>query len=102
MAEWFMEGVIERLQQLDDTQLNRLLAKADLYLVPNMNPDGAFHGHLRTNAMGQDLNRAWQNASPEIGPEVLFVQQQMEKRSEERRVGKECVSTCRSRWSPEN
>src|SRR3546814_20980642 len=28
-----------------------------------------------------------------IGPEV-------EDRSEERRVGKECVSTCRSRWSP--
>src|SRR3546814_11491003 len=24
-----------------------------------------------------------------------------EHRSEERRVGKECVSTCRSRWSPE-
>src|SRR3546814_11208704 len=23
-----------------------------------------------------------------------------ERRSEERRVGKECVSTCRSRWSP--
>src|SRR3546814_20275982 len=27
-------------------------------------------------------------------PDVLAV------RSEERRVGKECVSTCRSRWSP--
>src|SRR3546814_14473893 len=25
---------------------------------------------------------------------------EIEKRSEERRVGKECVSTCRSRWSP--
>src|SRR3546814_20167314 len=25
---------------------------------------------------------------------------QAEARSEERRVGKECVSTCRSRWSP--
>src|SRR3546814_16904307 len=24
----------------------------------------------------------------------------LEQRSEERRVGKECVSTCRSRWSP--
>src|SRR3546814_14743502 len=24
----------------------------------------------------------------------------MQRRSEERRVGKECVSTCRSRWSP--
>src|SRR3546814_11861123 len=29
-----------------------------------------------------------------IGKRVL------EQRSEERRVGKECVSTCRSRWSP--
>ncbi len=79
MAEWFMEGVIERLERHDDPVLNKLLASADLYLVPNMNPDGAFHGHLRTNAMGQDLNRAWQNASQEISPEVLFVQQQMEK-----------------------
>src|SRR3546814_10729576 len=26
--------------------------------------------------------------------------QETEQRSEERRVGKECVSTCRSRWSP--
>src|SRR3546814_20293276 len=26
--------------------------------------------------------------------------QQPDQRSEERRVGKECVSTCRSRWSP--
>src|SRR3546814_7996284 len=26
--------------------------------------------------------------------------QSFEPRSEERRVGKECVSTCRSRWSP--
>src|SRR3546814_4290612 len=26
--------------------------------------------------------------------------QSLQQRSEERRVGKECVSTCRSRWSP--
>src|SRR3546814_18665955 len=26
----------------------------------------------------------------------------LEDRSEERRVGKECVSTCRSRWSPDH
>src|SRR3546814_17057223 len=26
----------------------------------------------------------------------------LESRSEERRVGKECVSTCRSRWAPYN
>src|SRR3546814_11370895 len=29
-----------------------------------------------------------------------FKTQQYKQRSEERRVGKECVSTCRSRWSP--
>src|SRR3546814_7127699 len=29
-----------------------------------------------------------------------FLQGLQQLRSEERRVGKECVSTCRSRWSP--
>src|SRR3546814_12996605 len=28
------------------------------------------------------------------------VREESDTRSEERRVGKECVSTCRSRWSP--
>src|SRR3546814_12282128 len=31
---------------------------------------------------------------------VLFDMPTASGRSEERRVGKECVSTCRSRWSP--
>ncbi|WP_296253477.1 M14 family metallopeptidase [Pseudomonas sp. UBA4194] len=78
MAEWFMEGVIERLQG-NDEQMQALLEQADLYLVPNMNPDGAFRGHLRTNAKGKDLNRAWQDSSAEYTPEVFFVQQQMDK-----------------------
>jgi murein tripeptide amidase MpaA len=78
MAEWFMEGVIERLQE-NDEQLQTLLASADLYLVPHMNPDGSFHGHLRTNAQGKDLNRAWQDSTPELSPEVFFVKEQMEK-----------------------
>src|SRR3546814_18899569 len=34
-----------------------------------------------------------------IGP---FVKAAAEHRSDERRVGKECVSTCRSRWSPDH
>ncbi|MFJ4142533.1 M14-type cytosolic carboxypeptidase [Pseudomonas sp. NPDC089734] len=79
MAEWFMEGLIERLQEQDDPVMAQLLSVADLYLVPNMNPDGAFHGHLRTNAQGNDLNRAWQDSTAEKSPEVFFVRQQMEK-----------------------
>ncbi len=74
-----MEGVIERLQERDDPVMNQLLAVADLYLVPHMNPDGSFHGHLRTNANGKDLNRAWQDSTQESSPEVFFVKQQMEK-----------------------
>lgn len=77
MAEWFMQGLIERLQQTDDAELSALLEQADLYLVPNMNPDGAFRGHLRTNYAGRDLNRAWQSASEADSPEVYFVLQQM-------------------------
>src|SRR3546814_7513802 len=34
---------------------------------------------------------------PDISPTARA---QRTRRSEERRVGKECVSTCRSRWSP--
>src|SRR3546814_13882513 len=38
------------------------------------------------------------NGQPLVGIEAA--DQPVELRSEERRVGKECVSTCRSRWSP--
>src|SRR3546814_3479150 len=33
-------------------------------------------------------------------PPAFVLSQDQTLRSEERRVGKECVSTCRSRWSP--
>ncbi|MFV9683838.1 M14-type cytosolic carboxypeptidase [Pseudomonas sp. NY15367] len=79
MAEWFMEGLIERLQNPQDAEVVALLREAEFYLVPNMNPDGAYRGHLRTNYAGQDLNRAWQSASSERSPEVLFVLQHMQR-----------------------
>src|SRR3546814_7863420 len=33
-------------------------------------------------------------------PHLRHADRDRRRRSEERRVGKECVSTCRSRWSP--
>src|SRR3546814_17037683 len=39
------------------------------------------------------------NAKQESIDTILHYNQLKEERSEERRVGKECVSTCRSRWS---
>src|SRR3546814_14903567 len=47
---------------------------------------------LLRNLIGRALDRA---GVAEFGDLVECL-----KRSEERRVGKECVSTCRSRWSP--
>src|SRR3546814_16078121 len=42
------------------------------------------------------------NASSATIPTEIAVVQTKGYRSEERRVGKECVSTCRARWSPTN
>ncbi|WP_371189508.1 M14-type cytosolic carboxypeptidase [Thalassotalea maritima] len=77
MAEWFMEGFIDRLLDEDDGVARALLNKAVFYLVPNMNPDGSVRGHLRTNAAGVNLNREWQNPSMEKSPEVFLVTQKM-------------------------
>src|SRR3546814_15610089 len=38
--------------------------------------------------------------APAIAPRMQYCVVFPVRRSEERRVGKECVSTCRSRWSP--
>ena len=77
MAEWFMEGFIERLLDEDDGAARALLNSAVFYLVPNMNPDGSVRGHLRTNAVGTNLNREWQTPSMEKSPEVYLVREKM-------------------------
>lgn len=77
MAEWYMEGFIERLLDEADGTSRALLQKAVVYAVPNMNPDGTRRGHLRTNALGVNLNREWAEPSEEKSPEVLSVLEQM-------------------------
>src|SRR3546814_13945011 len=69
------------------------------------------HSHVLARAVGLDMVAAgWQPtvenylgrvAKPRILMAVAEAKDdQTAGRSEERRVGKECVSTCRSRWSP--
>ena len=52
--------------------------------------DGDTHGKKRRRLSG-DVGDTTDTASPDMREDV---------RSEERRVGKECKSRCRSRWSP--
>ncbi len=77
MAEWWMEGCLEKLLAPDDALAQQLLADCEIYLVPNMNPDGSRRGHLRTNAAGRNLNREWQEPTMAASPEVFLVKQAM-------------------------
>ena len=78
MAEWLVEGLLYSLLDSDNAIAKLLLEKANFYIVPNMNPDGSVRGHLRTNAVGTNLNREWLNPSLEKSPEVFHVINKME------------------------
>jgi hypothetical protein len=59
-ASWFCDGVVERLCAMSrSSPPSRLLQNAIVLVVPNVNPDGGVRGHLRTNAVGANLNRCW-------------------------------------------
>jgi murein tripeptide amidase MpaA len=77
MAEWFVEGLLHKLLDDEDPHAAALLSKAVFYVVPNMNPDGSVRGHLRTNAVGVNLNREWAESSLEKSPEVFHVLNKM-------------------------
>lgn len=77
MAEWFMEGVLYRLLNAHDAVSRTLLSECIFYCVPNMNPDGAYHGNLRVNSVGTNLNREWASPSIKKSPEVFYVQKKM-------------------------
>lgn len=79
MAEWFVEGLLERLLDPADPVARRIRELAVLYIVPNMNPDGAVRGNLRTNAAGRNLNREWREPDPLASPEVFLVRAEMER-----------------------
>src|SRR3546814_6127053 len=67
-----------------------------------------------SDVCSSDLSNALNRTCPTLCPHRLLLTKQIcqveipeiyqrmskKRRSEERRVGKECVSTCRSRWSP--
>ena len=78
MAEWWMEGALECLTDPADPVARVLRAKCRLHVVPNVNPDGSRRGHLRTNAVGVNLNREWHEPTSERSPEVLALRDAMD------------------------
>ena len=78
MAEWWMEGALEKLCDPEDPVARVLRRTCTFRLIPNMNPDGSRRGHLRTNAVGVNLNREWHAPSADKSPEVLCVRNAMD------------------------
>jgi murein tripeptide amidase MpaA len=83
MAEHWMEGALEMLTAPGDAHdthiVSALRDQCTFHIVPNMNPDGSCRGHLRTNAVGVNLNREWSAPSAAKSPEVLCVLSEMDR-----------------------
>lgn len=77
-AEWWIEGALECLTDPADPVARALRAKCRIHVVPNCNPDGSRRGHLRTNAVGVNLNREWAEPTAERAPEVLAIRNRMD------------------------
>src|SRR3546814_13786182 len=83
-AEQAHAEAIERVDVLVSIQVPQMRALRSL--------DHDLVGHLLEHRL-EAVDHAWVGHVPTVGLRVLL-------RSEERRVGKECVSTFRSRWLP--
>merc|ERR1712242_522077 len=86
-AEWFAEGLVERLLDTDDAKARLIRELCTVYIVPNVNPDGSVRGHLRTNACGANLNREWAPCPDDSSydaptlqrsPEIFYILQTMD------------------------
>ena len=54
----------------------------------------------RRQAVDRPPRRLWKNRLSGLAAGAMAVYKRSRRRSEERRVGKECCALCRSRWSP--
>ena len=78
MAEWWMEGALDCLTDPADPVGRALRQRCTFHVVPNANPDGSVRGNLRTNSLGVNLNREWNNPTAEQSPEVLAIRTAMD------------------------
>src|SRR3546814_12734850 len=94
--------IVERLAGLAGIETHLVVSDAARRTLRHEIGEGAF-AHIRSLSHhiypAADIGAAIASGSfPVRG--MIVAPCSMRMRSEERRVGKECVSTCRSRWSP--
>src|SRR3546814_20085133 len=78
---------------IEGSDLARFKARAAACVENLLSPCGEGHDLVARKARRLEV--------PVLADRTDFITELLDReRSEERRVGKECVSTCRSRWSP--
>ena len=102
------------IQKIEPAAAIRLLDAKKAQAVDVREPDEYAVGHIpgaKLLPLGEVMSRAAEVLPDKDAPWLVYCRtgrrsadavQKLDAmgRSEERRVGKECVSTCRSRWSP--
>src|SRR3546814_14771273 len=97
ISDWSSDVCSSDLEKSIRPHGDKMASREQLSLKPGAGP-----GDEQTE---DEEERRWQRVAgrkiPEGLPHTRFEGAPgHDQRSEERRVGKECVSTCRSRWSP--
>src|SRR3546814_19655077 len=87
--------VVKRILEKIKTEANQIMGQPGALkgVSPSEFTDERF-GLPTVKDIFQEIEKPGRDPRPE------FKTAQLKERSEERRVGKACVSTCRSRWSP--
>lgn len=71
-ASYMCEGLIDYLLSNDNNA--KLLRKYFIfYIIPMLNVDGVSLGNYRSNVLGYDLNRCWENPSEYFHPSIYNV-----------------------------
>src|SRR3546814_1601780 len=114
-------GVVKALRRHSDKpfDVHLMIAPVDPYIeafaaagadIITVHPEAGPHTHRTVQLIRACGKKAGVSLNPSTPPEAIeylldavdLVLVMTVNRSAERRVGKECVSTCRSRWSPVN
>src|SRR3546814_11601100 len=91
------------LVRSDGTRVRALRYSASHAAATALVPAGCWledQGNGAARVCGADGEWEGIHSVKEIAICIAALKARIDVRSEERRVGKECVSTCRSRWSP--
>jgi murein tripeptide amidase MpaA len=67
-GSWVIDGLIDWIKGQSD-EVEDLIKKVTLKVIPMMNPDGVFMGNYRTGITGLDFNRNFDSGKPSLFPE---------------------------------